>query len=633
MTIGSDDDSDGKSVDSQYSTPQGSDCESDAGDDDTDETEDTPSTLMTLVDSKANVLQEPESDFEQAENASSLCSAQESSSEGSTTEQSDVIGPKDEFWSDYLSEDEPEIKDLSDGDDWASPSEAPVNDDEWDSDVSNHLSEELDIENLPEEFEVDSYQSDSSYESDNGLTNTLRWTMEPKPASMLQKRKSKKDKPVHLCELVTFDAATKTPSDSYDASEVDVAKNETHFDQPLKPVRMFHFASKSKNLLFASPPLIHPTKPLAVWPIAGGEIFFSHFSPGEKTFFTRSLDAGDQVCHISMQVRFLPEGRHLNIACLDVIRFPVFDKNRESTRETIRDLLRVSKYRLSRRKAARSPPKLIYQTSCVLPQNSITDPADGGILFTVAPLPWTLTWDWGADDWSSKVLRVVRLPLFAKVQVSDRASMRSDDSVVSGRQSSTKTTATETAFTNKGQVFLSKSADNRRVHFIPFRSMGPEEAGGKKGQTKVPRSPETKKPANKSAKTASDSISKTSKGKNLDRSSRVRMAEDEDLSEPPGDLVGTLVLSSEDAQNRPYGGISLRNEPPPISGYSDRAQMVYLQERQFGGWVPLLPSEGDDGMTGRVENERTESRWIAHLKDKVEKFDRDDDCDTVDFIR
>ncbi|KAF6810207.1 hypothetical protein CPLU01_15362 [Colletotrichum plurivorum] len=543
MTIGSDDESDGKRVDSQYSTPQGSDCESDAGEDGTDE---------------------------------------------------------------------PEIKDPSDGDDWASPSEASVNDDEWDSDVSDQLSEELDMENLPEDFEADWYQSDSSNESNNGLTNTLRWRMEANPASMLQKRKSKKDKPVHLCELVIFDTTTKTTSESHDAPEGGVTETETHFGQPLKPIRMFHFALKSKNLLFTSPPVIHPTKPLAVWPIAGGEIVFAHFSPGEKTFFTRSLGAGDEVCHISMQ----------------------------STRETIRDLLRVATYRLSRRKTARSPPKLIYQTSCMLPQKSFIDPADGGNLFMVAPLPWTLTWDWGADDWghvyacqSSKLLRVVRLPLFAKVQVSDRASMSSNDSVFSGRQSSTKITANEAAFTNKGQVFLPKSADDRRVHFIPFRSMGPEEPGGKKGQKLVPRSPETKKLANKSAKTASDIISKTSKGKNLDRSSRVDKAEDEDLSERPGDFVGTLVLSSEDARNRPDGGISLRNEPPPASSYSDRAQVVYMRERQFGGWVPLLPPEGDDAMTERVGNERTESRWMAHLKDKVEKFDRDDDCDIVDFIR
>ncbi|GJC97846.1 hypothetical protein ColKHC_06672 [Colletotrichum higginsianum] len=139
-----DNDSDDESVDSLDSTPRGSACGSDASKDDTNETEQgTTDGVSALNGLKVNtLLQEHESDFESAGNASTLCSARESYSEGSTTEQSDVIGPDDEFWSNWLSSDGPKINDLSDNDDWASPTEASDNHDEWDSDIADRFLEQ-----------------------------------------------------------------------------------------------------------------------------------------------------------------------------------------------------------------------------------------------------------------------------------------------------------------------------------------------------------------------------------------------------------------------------------------------------------------------------------------------------------
>ncbi|KAF6817206.1 hypothetical protein CPLU01_13653 [Colletotrichum plurivorum] len=793
-TAGDDDNSDGESVDSLNSTPRGSACGSDACGDDTDETEESPQFAAVPL------TQEPESDFESAGNATSLCSARESYSEGSTTEQSDVIGPDDEFWSNWLSDDNPEIKDLSDGEDWASPPEVVHDHYGWDSDISADVSgksesgdpirdrlenliirhgwgpesdlcvealaeydgcpddttpeervlkailtawftwgrnqaeaskggfgkdlsgnvmlggevlteevimnqygddiegdmrkifeheqeksdgtgdsesdenggkrgrgkkmtKEEDGEDFLEDFDGDWHYGGSSSESDDGLANTLRGGPRTRSRLISQTKTLKNDKPTRLCELVVLNTATESASNSHDASKVDVKSNEAHFDHPLKPIRIFRFAYKSKNLLFASPPAVHPTKPLVVWPIAGGELVFAHFSPAEKTFFTRNLGAGDHVCHLSIQVRFSPEGRHLHIACIDGIRFPVPGDNRKLVGDLIIGLLiRVSTYRLSRRKTARSPPRLIYQTSCPLQYLISTDPADGGVPFRpipVSPLPWTLTWDWSSDDWghvyacqSNKILRVVRLPLFSKVETSDRASLASSGNGTPGTHSSAKTTAvSEAAFTNKGQVFLPRSADNRRIHFIPFRSMGPpEDSGGEVGQTKFSTSPEAKKPAEKSRDPTSgrriktDGSKKTTGIKSTSKNAKGKKNEDDDDPEPPGAVVGTLVLSSEDATNEPSDGISIRpgREPPRTSGYSDRAQVVYLRERQFGGWVPfssvvrdgevLRPGE-DDPTSGKAGRDGTKSKWMAHLKDKVEKFNARDDCDIVDFIR
>ncbi|KAJ0160553.1 hypothetical protein CTA2_7767 [Colletotrichum tanaceti] len=799
-----DNNSDDKSINSLNSTPRGSACRSDVGKDNTDEiseegTTNAPSTLNGLEEVDNTLLQEHESDFESTGNVSTLCSARESYSEGSTTEQSDVIGPDDEFWSNWLSDDGPKINDLSDNDDWASPPEASDDHDEWDSDIADHFleqpvngdpirggllqlvqqmlnndeeaenvadevlaeydscpdgttsdervrnglicvlvhniakaaeensKEELgkdadgnvvfkgkvlteavmmntwgdgiermtklvleskqedsdeddersrkgknmandeDSDDIPEELTGDWNYGDSSSESDSGLADLLGTGTKSRSS---QTTKLGKDKSTYLCELVVLNIAKTTTNNSHNATKVDVEETEAHSDHPLKPTRAFHFAYKSKSLLFASPPAIHPSRPIVVWPIGGGELVFAHLLPTEKTFFTRNLGAGNEVCHLSIQVRFSPEGRHLHVACLDGTRFRVFDQNRKPAGVLIRDLLlRVSTYRLSQRKPARSPPRLIYQTWCPLQRLAIIDPANGSVSFqpvTVAPLPWTLTWDWGADNWgyvyacqSSKLLRVVRVPLFAKVEESDRASLVSSGGGTTKIESPARTIPSGAAFTNKGQVFLPQSADDRRIHFIPFRSSASEQPGRKSGPVKSSNTPGSKKPASKSEKIASrgetkadsgrktkgsKSTTKATKGKPSDKSSSGMKAGDDDFSELPGAVVATLVLSSEDATNQKSDGISLpaRSKPPSMSGYSDRAQVVYLRELQFGGWVPLSsvvwdgkvlrPGEGD-AMSGETGKDGTRSMWMAHLKDKVERFDADDDCDIVDFIK
>ena len=53
------------------------------------------------------------------------------------------------------------------------------------------------------------------------------------------------------------------------------------------PTRLFQFKHPFSLMLYASPPAMHPSKPLVVWPLGGGELLFADFV--EKTFFTRKL--------------------------------------------------------------------------------------------------------------------------------------------------------------------------------------------------------------------------------------------------------------------------------------------------------------------------------------------------------
>ncbi|KAF6802816.1 hypothetical protein CSOJ01_11338 [Colletotrichum sojae] len=140
MTVG-DDDNDDESGDSVNSTLRGSACGSHVTEDDKEQTEEeTQGAPSTPIEFNANILHESESDFESAGSPISLCSARESYSEGSTMEQSDMIGPDDGFWSNWPLDDGPEIKGLSDDEDWASPPEALEDVDGWDSDISSHIS-------------------------------------------------------------------------------------------------------------------------------------------------------------------------------------------------------------------------------------------------------------------------------------------------------------------------------------------------------------------------------------------------------------------------------------------------------------------------------------------------------------
>ena len=51
------------------------------------------------------------------------------------------------------------------------------------------------------------------------------------------------------------------------------------------PVQLFKFSHPLPIMLYSSPPVFHPSKPLVVWPLCGGEILFADFEG--KTYFIR----------------------------------------------------------------------------------------------------------------------------------------------------------------------------------------------------------------------------------------------------------------------------------------------------------------------------------------------------------
>jgi hypothetical protein len=53
------------------------------------------------------------------------------------------------------------------------------------------------------------------------------------------------------------------------------------------PSRIFHFSCRASSMIYASPPVVHPSKPLVVWPLGGGEVLFADFVA--NTYFLRKL--------------------------------------------------------------------------------------------------------------------------------------------------------------------------------------------------------------------------------------------------------------------------------------------------------------------------------------------------------
>jgi hypothetical protein len=53
------------------------------------------------------------------------------------------------------------------------------------------------------------------------------------------------------------------------------------------PKRIFHFSHTVSSMLYASPPVIHPSKALLVWPLGRGDVLFADFVA--NTYFVRRL--------------------------------------------------------------------------------------------------------------------------------------------------------------------------------------------------------------------------------------------------------------------------------------------------------------------------------------------------------
>lgn len=62
----------------------------------------------------------------------------------------------------------------------------------------------------------------------------------------------------------------------------------TIFDtQTPEAVQLFHLTHPLQSKVYGSPPIIHPTRPLVVWPLGAGDVLFVDFM--DKTYFVRRL--------------------------------------------------------------------------------------------------------------------------------------------------------------------------------------------------------------------------------------------------------------------------------------------------------------------------------------------------------
>ncbi|EMD40006.1 hypothetical protein CERSUDRAFT_92497 [Gelatoporia subvermispora B] len=196
--------------------------------------------------------------------------------------------------------------------------------------------------------------------------------------------------------------------------------------------KMFTFRRPASIMIYASPPVIHPSKPLVAWPLGGGDVLFADFL--EKTYFTRKLrPSTPHTRHIFMQCQFSPCGKYLHIASLEGRRRPMSAAMRSTVQRVVKLLkdmtfateqrdsrfnipkqgtgfslglaVLLSTYRLSAQKTTRCLPTLIHRVRIPLGSEHSLD---------VSKLPMTLTWTPNKLylSRSSSTLSVYRIQLF-----------------------------------------------------------------------------------------------------------------------------------------------------------------------------------------------------------------------------
>ncbi|KAJ6601324.1 hypothetical protein DFH09DRAFT_560440 [Mycena vulgaris] len=212
--------------------------------------------------------------------------------------------------------------------------------------------------------------------------------------------------------------------------------------QTAVPMKVFHFARPLPFLLYDSPPAIHPSKSLLVWPLSAGDVLFVDFL--RKAYFIRKLrPSTSQTRHIFMKCRFSPCGLYLHFASLEGQKKTVSGRKKkspESEKPPVKLALLVSTYRLSVRKTSRSPPTLVHRARLDL---------GAKMAIPVSKLPYTLTWmpEELYFTCSDSVLTVFRIPLFNP----NSGSSETECPILVPRK----------------PIFLPQTAERREVYYFP----------------------------------------------------------------------------------------------------------------------------------------------------------------------
>ena len=217
---------------------------------------------------------------------------------------------------------------------------------------------------------------------------------------------------------------------------------------------LFHFSTPIRDGLFSSPPAIHPSAPLVVWPIGGQDVLFANV--GRNTYFVRELCCSHRRSRLVFnKSRFSRDGRHLHFAALEARPIEESPEEKKASANGCMDLfLQVSTHRLSSKKPARCPPRLCHRT---------TTPLGHKAKLHVGHLPYTLTWTdehlYLAAGTESQTLSVIKIPLFPTAK------------------SVTPQTPISPVRYNQGSVFLPRMDLSRRVRYFPLAPAPPVGSG------------------------------------------------------------------------------------------------------------------------------------------------------------
>ncbi|KAJ9627685.1 hypothetical protein H2203_002897 [Taxawa tesnikishii (nom. ined.)] len=178
-------------------------------------------------------------------------------------------------------------------------------------------------------------------------------------------------------------------------------------------VPLFRHSSRLTTELYESAPAFHPSRPLLVWPLCGGDILFADFQ--QKTYFVRNiLPSARYTRHVSIKCRFSGCGQYLHIASLEAQQRPQrrhqkTADGRPEVRPTTLSIF-VSTHRLSSRKTTRSPPQLLHRSKVALGEYAA---------FSLSALPIAVTWttEHAYVTCNATVLNVYRISLFKQQQL------------------------------------------------------------------------------------------------------------------------------------------------------------------------------------------------------------------------
>ncbi|KAL3479827.1 hypothetical protein BJX99DRAFT_255263 [Aspergillus californicus] len=339
---------------------------------------------------------------------------------------------------------------------------------------------------------------------------------------------------------------------------------------------IFQLSRSIDLLVYDSPPVLHPFKPLIVWPMSPGNVLFADFE--QKTWFRRRLRPTSTFTRqVFTKCHFSPCGKYLHIAILEARRKPPKEKKRTkksknpsstpSSKKVLPPLdlsLFVTTHRLSSRKTTRAPPTQISRAKIELGHfHSLP----------VSQLPFTVTWTPLELYFtiSAQTLALYKVSLFPP---------RDGDG--------------ECVLVPREQIFLPATAETREVRFFgpQLETSAPAAAGG------------------------SDSESQDERGMRVligsqIRSSHVLLGEGTSAHTEDGgfQVAGTAWIPQSEAIKGVEGSVSMP------------AGFWISSEDDFGGWVRSqdivdLPPD----------------RGVGRLDLKIERFDVEEDCDLEPYI-